>query len=65
MGDAPAATATRAQATKVQLVVRADAHVDIAHLTAGKVTKTKPLRVSRGVADDLLERHPYLTERKG
>lgn len=65
MGDAPAAKAIRGQASKVALVVRANAHLDVADLNEGQVTKTDALLVSREVADGLLERHPYLTERKG
>jgi hypothetical protein len=65
MGDAPATSATRKQTKTVGLVVRADAHVDVANLPEGTATKATPLRVSRDVADELLARHPYLTERKG
>lgn len=65
MGDAPAAKAPRGKAETVELVVRAGAHVDVADLAVGSVTKTSPLRVNRDVAAELLERHPYLTQRKG
>ena len=65
MGDAPAASATRKPADTVALVVRANAHVDVADLEHGTVTKSTPLVVSRAQATKLLARHPYLTERKG
>lgn len=65
MGDAPAAKATREPTNPVELVVRADAHVDVADLEDGTATKVSPVRVSRTRAKQLLERHPYLTERKG
>ncbi len=65
MGDAPATKAKQEPADKVALVVRADAHTDIADLDEGQVSKTTPLVVSRGIADQLLKRHSYLMERKG
>ena len=65
MGDAPAAKAKQEPADKVALVIRPDAHADIADLDEGSVSKTTPLVVSRAVARTLLERHSYLTEMKG
>jgi hypothetical protein len=66
MGDAPAATSTPPKpAELVALVVRADAHIDVADLEHGSATKATPLLVSRAQASKLLARHPYLTEWKG
>lgn len=54
-----------AAATKtVDLVIRADAHVDEAYTNAGFVSKLDALSVPESDAKKLLERHPYLTTRK-
>lgn len=45
--------------------VRANAHVDVADLAEGSVSKTKPLSVSAAVATSLLKRHPYLEATEG
>jgi len=65
MGEAVASKTKRKHAEKVVLVIRSTAHADIADLDEGQVSKTVPLVVDRGVADELLKRHSYLIERRG
>jgi hypothetical protein len=64
MGEAPTASKKPA-AAKVRLVVRASAHVDVADLDAGCVSKTKPLVVDAATAKRLLAAHPYLEATEG
>jgi hypothetical protein len=67
MGDTPASAkkdTKRIEAT-VSLRICSSAHVDVADLDAGQVSKTGSLVVSAGVARDLLARHPYLEASEG
>ncbi len=64
MGDAPAIKA-KASTAKTAVRVRANAHVDVADLAEGSVSKTTLLRVSPDVAAELLARHPYLEATEG
>lgn len=65
MGDVPAEQTKRAATKSVKLRVRLVAHVDVADLDEGTVSKTMPLVVAADVARDLLERHPYLEATEG
>ena len=65
MGDAPATKAKQEPAEMVELVIRPNAHVDVADHTEGQVSKTSPLVVSRSTAKRLLACHPYLMDRRG
>lgn len=63
MGDVPAKAKAPAATTAVR--VRANAHVDVAHLDEGSVSKTSTLVVNADAARDLLDRHPYLEATEG
>jgi hypothetical protein len=68
MGDTPAAAkrdTKRDEANRVSLRICSSAHVDVADLDAGQVSKTTPLVVSAVVARSLLARHPYLVATEG
>ena len=65
MGDAPAAKKASTAAAKVAVRVRASAHVDVADLAEGTVSKTAPLSLPADVAANLLARHPYLEATEG
>lgn len=64
MGDVPAEQKKR-EATTVKLRIRSTAHVDVADLDEGAVSKTSALVVAADVARDLLKRHPYLEATEG
>lgn len=64
MGAAPAKRES-STSTKVALRIRALAHVDAANLDEGVVTKTTHLVVDAAIADELLQRHPYLEATEG
>jgi hypothetical protein len=49
-----------AKTKRVAVQVRADAHVDEAHLDAGYVSKLKPLLVADKIARELVAAHAYL-----
>lgn len=63
MGDAPARS-TNSKAT-TSLRIRRLAHVDVADLAEGTVSKTDALSVDADVARELLDRHPYLEATEG
>jgi hypothetical protein len=68
MGDAPAATASTPKdkpSAKVALRIRANAHVDVADLSDGRVSKTSTLVVPERDARRLLQQHPYLEATEG
>jgi hypothetical protein len=68
MGDTPAAAKNdtkRSEASMVSVRICSSAHVDVADLDAGQVSKTTPLVVSAVVARGLLARHPYLEASEG
>jgi hypothetical protein len=65
MGDAHNKKPKQDTPRTVALLVRSDAHVDVADLDEGQVTKLVPLVVSERVAERLLARHSYLTTVEG
>jgi hypothetical protein len=65
MGDAPNKKAKHDAAKMVALVIRHNAHADIADLDEGQVSKTVPLVVSQSTAKRLLACHSYLDALEG
>jgi hypothetical protein len=63
MGDD--AAASKGKAKRVRVRVRSNAHVDVADLAEGSVSKTQPLELDAKTAADLLARHPYLEATEG
>jgi hypothetical protein len=65
MGDATETTSKTRKAAVVAVRVRASAHVDVADLAEGAVSKTAPLVMDAAAARDLVKRHPYLEALEG
>jgi len=63
MGDAP--NTKKREPARVSVRVRASAHVDVADLAEGTVSKTAPLVMDAAAARDLVKRHPYLEALEG
>jgi hypothetical protein len=63
MGDAP--NTKKREPARVAVRVRASAHVDVADLAEGTVSKTVPLVVDADTARDMVKRHPYLEALEG